>query len=437
MRYLQVRNLSLLPLFISLLFFFPAQRQAGAAQSPAEFHQTYPLSAGGTVNINNMSGLIRVSSWDEDRVRVDAIKKGPREDEFASVEILVDSQPTAISIRTVYSRRVIVPGQGVRVDPVPRIGRRSADVTVDYDIKVPKTALLTPVSSISGDIQITGPIAQVVARSVSGSVAATEITGGAQLISTSGNVTARRVNGVLVARSTSGVVVVEDVQAQATATSTSGDVTLRGAGADAVVNSSSGSVRIERVRGRATARSFSGNVSVNDAGGDVSAESTSNSITIQNVQGRVTASTSSGEVIVRGSQSGVRVGTVSGSVQLGGSKGRTDISTTSGSINIGGLDSREVFVKTTSGEVSFDSAIHQDGRYSFESLTGQIVIKIPAQSGFNLSAKTYSGSITTQFPVQVTPGAVAGERQMRGTVGSGGAEVNATSFSGTIFIVKK
>jgi DUF4097 and DUF4098 domain-containing protein YvlB len=435
--YLQVRNLSLLPLFISILFFSPEQREAGAAQNPAEFHQTYPLSAGGTVSINNMTGLIRVSSWDEDRVRVDAIKKGPREEEFGSVEIQVEAQPNTISIRTVYLRRVIVTGQGAKPDPGLRAGRRSVDVSVDYDIKVPKTALLTPVTSMSGDIQITGPVAQVVARSMSGSVAAAEVSGGAQLISTSGDVTARRVGGALVARSTSGKVVVQDAQGQATATSTSGDVTLRGAGADAIVNSTSGSVRIERVRGRATTRSSSGALTVIDAGGDVSAENNSNSITIQNVQGRVTASTSSGEVIVRGAQAGVRVGTVSGSVQLGGSKGRTDITTTSGAINIGGLDSREVFVKTTSGEVNFDSVIHQDGRYSFESLAGQIVIKIPAQSGFNLSAKTYSGSITTQFPVQVTPGGGVGERLMRGTVGGGGAEVNATSYSGTIFIVKK
>ena len=174
-----------------------------------------------------------------------------------------------------------------------------------------------------------------------------------------------------------------------------------------------------------------------DAGGDVNAENSSDSINIQNVQGRVTASTSSGDVIVRAAQGGVRVGTVSGTVQLGASKGRADINTTSGAIIIRDLDSREVFAKTTSGEVSFDGAVHQDGRYSFESLTGQIIIKVPAQSGFNLSAKTYSGSITTQFPVQVTPGTVAGERVMRGAVAGGGAEVNATSYSGTIFIVKK
>ena len=223
---------------------------ATAAQNPAEFHQTYPLSAGGTVSINNTSGHIRVTTWDEDRVNVDAIKTGPREEEFGSVEIQVDAQPGAISIRTVYSRRVIVSTPSVRV------GRRSVDVSVDYDIKVPKTALLTPLSSMSGDISITGPVAQVVARSLSGAVAASQVTGGAQLISTSGDVTARRIGGVLVARSTSGTVLVEDVQAQATATSTSGDVTLRGAAADVVVNSTSGAVRAERIRGRTTTRSF-------------------------------------------------------------------------------------------------------------------------------------------------------------------------------------
>ncbi len=39
-----------------------------------EFHQTYPLSAEGRIERDNINGAVHISSWDRNEVKVDAVK---------------------------------------------------------------------------------------------------------------------------------------------------------------------------------------------------------------------------------------------------------------------------------------------------------------------------------------------------------------------------
>ncbi|PYV09424.1 MAG: hypothetical protein DMG23_10945, partial [Acidobacteria bacterium] len=67
-----------------------------------EFHQTYPLRAGGRVSLDNINGDVRVSVWDREEVKVDAVKSASSEDRLADIEIKVSAQPDAVHIRTEY-----------------------------------------------------------------------------------------------------------------------------------------------------------------------------------------------------------------------------------------------------------------------------------------------------------------------------------------------
>jgi len=97
-------------------------------------------------------------------------------------------------------------------------------------------------------------------------------------------------------------------------------------------------------------------------------------------------------------------------------------------------DSDEIVAKTTSGIVQFTGKLHQDGHYEFESFSGEVVLVLPPESNFTLSAKTHSGSVNTEFPLQLTR--TIGGSLMTGTVGKGGADVRASSFSGSVRIKK-
>jgi hypothetical protein len=394
---------------------------AALSAAPAvaqEFHQTYDLAPGGTVSVSNPNGSIRVTSWAENRVRVDAVKSGPRAS-LDATEIRVNAQPSLIEIQT-----------------IPHGSRgRSTDPVVDYELKVPRTAILSALTSHSGEISVTGPVARLVARSISGSVTAREIDGEVALTSTSGAVVAERINGLLNLMTVSGWVRVNEVASLASARSTSGAVHVTRVKDDATITTVSGEITIQGVGGRVIARTRSGPVTARETKGEVRAESGNNQVTVENAGGRVNAVTINGPITIRGASAGARAISVSGEIEIKATSGPVEANTTSSTITLSEVNSLDVRAKTTSGEVIFQGPVNENGSYDFESFSGDVIVTLPAESNFNLTAKTYSGALNTDFPIQFGPGADFGRgRQVRGAAGKGGAELRTTGFSGNIKI---
>jgi len=384
-----------------------------------ELHETYDLAAGGTVAVTNTSGYIRVTSWNENRVKVDAVKRADRDEDVSQVEIQVTNTPDRVEIRTVYPRA------------------RPSRISVDYDLKVPRTAVLNGLTTTSGDISVTDPVARVTARATSGNITVRGVTGDAALSITSGRVTADRIGGSLGVTATSGEVVVGEVASTVSARCASCNISVRGARDDVTAQASSGNIEIERAGGRVTARATSGWVKINDVGGDVIAESYSESITVTNARGHVSANALSGGVVISKIGEGARVSAVSGSVEVNDAKGRLEIGATSGSITLNNIDSRDVSARANSGPVRFTGKIYDDGHYEFVSFSSQVVLMLPPESNFNLVAQTHSGSVNTEFPLRIPEGTRFGGRgPITGVVGRGGAQVRASSSSGSILIKK-
>lgn len=384
-----------------------------------EFHGNYDLAPNGVVTVNNTSGNIRVTGWDENRVKVDAIKRGGREEEVEGAQIQVTATRERIDIQTLYPRG------------------RQTNVSVDYDLKVPRGAVLDPLNTGSGNITILGPVARVNAASRSGNLSASDITDAATLNSRSGNVTATRVKGELRAETSSGEVVVEEAGARVYAISRSGGVRAIQVRDDITASAQSGSVRLEKIGGRAVARSMSGGITINDIGGDVQAQTLSDSVTVTNARGHVSANSVSSNVTLRNVTGGARAITVSGSVELTDVKGRIEAGTTSGGVRLTNVESRDLSAKATSGEVRFVGPLFEDGHYEFESFSSNVILILPPDSQFNVSARSHSGSISTDFPVTLGQGtAVSSRGMLTGVVGKGGAEVRAATFSGSVYLKK-
>ena len=366
------------------------QAQTAPAQARRDqIHETYDLAAGGTVSVTNISGYIRITSWDENRVKVDAVKRGgPSEND--QVDVQVSASAAVVVVRVVTDR----------TNP-SRL--RDYGVVVDIDLKVPRTALLTPIVTISGEIRVTGPVAQLTARSTSGQIEAHDIKGPASLTTASGALLASGIGS---------------------------------ANSQNVVSTMSGRIVLDRVTGRTSARSIAGAVTVTDSDGDVGADSTGGLVVVERVRGRVNASSQGGKVVVRNVQEGANARAVGGSVEITEAKGRIVATTISGSIALSGVDSRDVTARSSNGSVAFVGRINPDGRYSFESFSGSISLLIPAESQFNLTATSHNGGINTEFPIRVE-GGLGNDRQLRGTAGQGGAEIIATGFNGRIEIKKQ
>ncbi len=393
-------------------------------QAQDELHQSYELKPNATISVANHSGFIHFTGWNENRVQLDAVKRGARED-FPTVEIKVVQSLDKFEITTLAPRSS---------------WKNSRHVEVEYELKVPRTAILNAITTTSGDITITDAGSRAIVRSTSGNITAHKIGGDTNLNSTSGNISAAHIGGTLTINSTSGELRISDVTSRLSAQATSGSITALDLHDDVAVNAMSGDVRLEKIGGRVNARAISGKLIVRDAGGDATLESISNAILAENIKGRVAVTAVSANATIRNVQEGARASSVSGSILITNVKGLIEAKSTSGDLSLREVDSHEVHLNSHSGSVNYQGAIYDDGRYSFESFNGSVTIYIPANSNFSVSAKTFSGDIAADFPLKLNPGIISNNRpkRLQGTFGTeNGAQITTSTFNANIRLKKE
>jgi hypothetical protein len=178
----------------------------------------------------------------------------------------------------------------------------------------------------------------------------------------------------------------------------SGSVEARGIDAERLtVESSSGSVRLEEIAASETAIS-----------------SSSGAITVEGVTGDVEVETSSGgaRLDFRGRRGFLTADSSSGRVEVEGIDGGVEIESSSGGISVAYVRLRE------------------DSRISASS--GDITVRLPADSDLNVDLETSTGRINVDFPVTVSGSMDRDE--IKGSIGDGGPTLTADASSGDIRI---
>lgn len=190
------------------------------------------------------------------------------------------------------------------------------------------------------------------------------------------------------------------------------------------INSISGSVKVTDIKGDITASTISGTVRISGAG-RTSAKSISGIVEISDAQmdGVLESSSVSGDVVLR------RV-----------TARRVDAGSVSGGIKLEEVQCDRVSAKTTSGSVWFTGALAQNGRYELGSFSGDVRLALAANSGFEIDANSFSGTITTELAITKRGSQTSrGGRttSLNGTYGDGSAILDLTTFSGSIVISKR
>jgi hypothetical protein len=148
---------------------------------------------------------------------------------------------------------------------------------------------------------------------------------------------------------------------------------------------------------------------------------------------RLDAKTVAGSVRGEGLRGELDVGTVSGDVRLADLEaGALEVRTVSGGIDLDRVRARDVSAETVSGDVNYAGDIDPRGSYDFKTLSGDVVVVVPRQPSAELSAVTFSGDFTSDFPTR-TDGRKRRHRY-NATWGDGGARIDLESFSGDISI---
>jgi Putative adhesin len=145
-----------------------------------ELHQTYSIAPDGHIELSNINGDVHISSWDQNTVKLDAVKYADTKEQLDAASIDIDVGRDYISIRTEYPEH----------DHTFNWGWRNNPASVEYTLKVPQTIRLDQINLVNGALDITGTSPEVRASCVNGRLEAKNLSGEAKLSTVNGRLEA-------------------------------------------------------------------------------------------------------------------------------------------------------------------------------------------------------------------------------------------------------
>ena len=181
-------------LFVMLVVVLAGLPTLALADYREDFSKTLPLKAGDTFSLENVNGGVAVSTWKENKVEIKAVKMARNDEkDLKEVEIIVDEGAGSVRVKAVW----------------PKFPRR-ANVTVEFEVRVPEGVHLEEVETVNGGIELTGRYGRI------------------ELGTTNGSITVEEAAGDLKAGTTNGGVHVEQFEGRVSADTTNGNIRLKG-----------------------------------------------------------------------------------------------------------------------------------------------------------------------------------------------------------------
>jgi Toastrack DUF4097 len=149
-----------------------------------------------------------------------------------------------------------------------------------------------------------------------------------------------------------------------------------------------------------------------------SVKSTSGDITLDGVTGKVGAETMSGEIAARDIDGAIRFKSMSGGLTVAS-----------------GLLSSLV-ANTVSGQVTADVALSGNGTMNVSTMSGEVTLRLPADSDARVRLQSTSGAVRTEFDSLRTVKAPA-SHTVSGNVGAGTGHVSVTTMSGAVTLLRR
>jgi hypothetical protein len=170
---------AILGTFCALLFAVAQGHASENRQYTEEFHQTYPLTAPGRVELDNINGAVHITAWDQNEIKVDAVKYAGTKERLDEAKIEVETGSDFVSIRTRYPNHDHIFNGGWN-DPAG----------VEYTLMVPRGATLDEIKLINGGLDIHGTSGVVRASCINGKMIADGLQGRVELSAINGRMEA-------------------------------------------------------------------------------------------------------------------------------------------------------------------------------------------------------------------------------------------------------
>lgn len=190
-----------------------------------DFHYSYPLSAGGRLQVENNNGSIEISGWDQNTVEIDGSKYASSESRLKEIRIDITQSADEIRIRT--------------VPPVDRHWNYGAR----YVIRVPRRAELANIVTSNGSIHVDGIEAPARLKTTNGGIRASAIQGTLDARTTNGPLEISNVVGDTTLRTANGPIRADVKKGRFEAVTSNGSITAR------LIDADSNPVRLETSNG--------------------------------------------------------------------------------------------------------------------------------------------------------------------------------------------
>ncbi len=144
------------------------------AEVKEEFHKTVPLSANGSVSLDNVNGSVEITGWNKNEVQIDAVKSASDQQKLNDMKIEVNGGGNSVEIKTTYAKHFMNNNPG----------------GVHYTLHVPENARIDKINLVNGSLAVQKLTGGINASLVNGKVQASDLTGTADLATVNGTIEA-------------------------------------------------------------------------------------------------------------------------------------------------------------------------------------------------------------------------------------------------------
>ncbi|MBA3319781.1 MAG: DUF4097 family beta strand repeat protein [Gemmatimonadales bacterium] len=175
-------------------------------------------------------------------------------------------------------------------------------------------------------------------------------------------------------------------------------------------------------------------MSVTGMRGPISVETVQGEVEVEGGQGLVSLQSVQGSVSLTGAKGSLEVHSVNEDVRVSASSGEVTAETVNGDITLTRVDGSSVTASSVNGDLDYDGAIRNGGRYAFSTHNGSITVTVPPGSNAAVSVSTFNGEFASEFPVTLTE--TRKGKRFSFTIGTGSAQMTLESFQGSIELVR-
>jgi DUF4097 and DUF4098 domain-containing protein YvlB len=131
-----------------------------------------------------------------------------------------------------------------------------------------------------------------------------------------------------------------------------------------------------------------------------------------------------------------QISTASGDIKVSGVRGQVRLTTASGDLDVKDV-AGEVSARSASGDVNVEiTSLEGTGDMKFASASGDVHVRLPASLDADVRLSTISGTVQTDFPIEVRQPRYGPGSNAKGRLGGGSRNLQITSASGDVSLMK-